>query len=68
MKKAINFLLGTAAVVAQPRAIGVNLGYGVDLSYQHGFGDANMLDVSVNIPAFNGIGLCMLIINSLRGY
>ena len=49
-------VMGVAAAVAQPRAIGVNLGYGVDLSYQHGFGDANMLDVSVNIPAFNGIG------------
>ena len=53
---AIFAVAGIAAAVAQPRAIGVNVGYGVDLSYQHGFGDANMLDVSVNIPAFNGIG------------
>lgn len=41
---------------AQPRAIGANVGYGVDFSYQHGFGESNMLDVCVNVPFFNGIG------------
>ena len=53
---AILAVAGIAAAVAQPRAIGLNLGYGVDLSYQHSIGEANMVDLSVNIPAFNGIG------------
>jgi hypothetical protein len=53
---AILAIVGAATAVAQPRAIGVNIGYGIDLSYQHGLGEANMIDLSVNIPAFNGIG------------
>ena len=53
---AILALVGTATAVAQPRAIGLNLGYGIDLSYQHSLSDANMIDLSVNIPAFAGIG------------
>ena len=61
MKKSILLIailafVGTAAAIAQPRAIGLNLGYGVDLSYQHSLGEANMIDLSVNIPAFAGIG------------
>lgn len=49
--------VGIAAVsYAQPRAIGVNLGYGVDLSYQHNLGESNMIDLSVNVPFFDGIG------------
>ena len=32
---AILAVAGIAAAVAQPRAIGVNLGYGLDVSYQH---------------------------------
>ena len=40
-----------------PRAIGLNLGYGMDLSYQHSLSEANMIDLSVNIPAFSGIGV-----------
>jgi hypothetical protein len=54
---AILALVGTATAVAQPRAIGLNLGYGIDLSYQHSLSDANMIDLSVNIPAFAGIGV-----------
>ena len=53
---AILAIVGAATAVAQPRAIGVNIGYGIDLSYKHGLGEANMIDLSVNIPAFNGIG------------
>lgn len=49
-------IAGVATAVAQPRAVGVNLGYGVDVSYQHSLGNANMIDLSVNLPAFNGIG------------
>ena len=54
---AIMAVAGFAAVVAQPRAIGVNLGYGVDVSYQHSIGESNMIDLSVNIPAFVGVGV-----------
>ena len=53
---AILAFVGTAAAFAQPRAIGVNVGYGIDLSYQHSLGEANMIDLSVNIPLFDGIG------------
>ena len=61
MKKSILLIavlafVGTVAAVAQPRAIGANLGYGIDVSYQHSLGEANMIDLSVNIPFFNGIG------------
>ncbi|MGN0234840.1 MAG: hypothetical protein ACI4BD_00785 [Paludibacteraceae bacterium] len=42
--------------VAQPRAVGVNIGYGVGVSYQHSLGTNNMIDLAVNIPFFNGIG------------
>ena len=53
---AILAVAGVAAAVAQPRAIGLNIGYGVDVSYQHSLGEKNMIDLSVNIPAFSGIG------------
>ena len=53
---AILAVAGISAAVAQPRAIGLNIGYGVDVSYQHSIGASNMIDLSVNIPAFNGIG------------
>jgi hypothetical protein len=48
--------VASLAAYAQPRAIGANLGYGIGFSYQHGFGEANMLDVAATIPFFNGIG------------
>ena len=44
------------AVSAQPRAIGGRLTYGVEFSYQHGFGDANMLQVDVGIPYLGKYG------------
>lgn len=53
---AVMAIAGVAYAAAQPRAIGANLGYGVDFSYQHGLGAANMIDLSVNVPFFNGIG------------
>lgn len=49
-------IAGVAYAAAQPRAIGANLGYGIDFSYQHSLGEANMIDLSVNVPFFNGIG------------
>ena len=54
---AILAVVSVGAAVAQPRAIGLNLGYGVDFSYQHTVGASNMVDLSVNIPTFNGIGV-----------
>ena len=53
---AILAFVGTAAAVAQPRAIGLNIGYGLDVSYQHSLGEKNMIDLAVNIPEFHGIG------------
>lgn len=49
-------LVVSVSAMAQPRAIGVNLGYGIDLSYQHTLSPSNMIDLNVNIPAFAGIG------------
>lgn len=40
---------------AQPRAVGVRLDYGVEVSYEHGFGEANMLSVDFGVPAFRGL-------------
>lgn len=42
--------LASIMAYAQPRAIGANLGGSLGFSYQHGFGEANMLDVSVYTP------------------
>lgn len=53
---AILAIVSVGTSIAQPRAIGVNIGYGVDISYQHSIGESNMIDLSVNIPAFAGIG------------
>ncbi|MCQ2324548.1 MAG: hypothetical protein MJZ53_06900 [Paludibacteraceae bacterium] len=51
-------MAGVAFAVAQPRAIGANLGSGLGVSYQHGFGASNMLDVAVNIPVLTkGFGI-----------
>ena len=61
MMKKLFFTLAVAALAvvaanAQPRAIGGNIGYGFDVSYQHNLGEANMIDLAVNLPAFAGIG------------
>ena len=49
-------VMASVMAYAQPRAIGGNLGYGIGFSYQHSFGEANMLDVAADVPFFNGIG------------
>ena len=53
MKKVLLIVLlavaGATYVAAQPRAVGVNLGAWSSLSYQHGFGDKNMLDLAANV-------------------
>lgn len=51
---ALIFVLGTASAIAQPRAVGVRLGWGVEFSYQHGLGN-NMLSIDAGLPGFNGI-------------
>ena len=53
---AILAIVSIGSAIAQPRAIGANIGYGIDLSYQHSLGEANMIDVSINVPFFEGIG------------
>ena len=47
--------LASIMAYAQPRAIGARLGYGAEFSYQHGFGESNMLELEVGVPAFNGL-------------
>ena len=55
---AVLAVAGVAAAVAQPRAIGLNLGTGNGISYQHSLGEANMLDVAVQVPVLTeGLGL-----------
>ena len=55
---AILAVAGVAAAVAQPRAIGVNLGGSIDVSYQHSIGTDNMIDLSVTLPvAVPGFGI-----------
>lgn len=50
-------MFGALTAVAQPRAIGGNVGAGIGFSYQHGFGEKNMLDVAATIPFVNwGVG------------
>ena len=47
--------LGMAsAAVAQPRAIGGRLGWGVEASYQHGFGK-DFLEADLGLCTFDGI-------------
>ena len=53
---ALMAIASVAYVNAQPRAVGVNLGYGASFSYQHNLGAANMIDLAVEVPAFAGIG------------
>ena len=48
--------IASIAAYAQPRAIGVNLGGGIGFSYQHGFGESNMLDLAVYTPLASGRG------------
>ena len=48
--------VASLAAYAQPRAIGANLGGSLGFSYQHGFGEKNMLDVAVYTPIAVGRG------------
>lgn len=48
---AIAATLSIAAAVAQPRAIGAQLGYGVEFSYEHSLGN-NFLSLDAGFPGF----------------
>lgn len=48
---AIMAMAGISLAVAQPRAIGGRLGYGLEISYQHSVG-ANMVQLEVGVPGF----------------
>ena len=54
---ALVLLSGTAVAVAQPRAVGLNLGPWSSISYEHGFGESNMLDVAAVLHVVNGFGV-----------
>ncbi len=54
---AILAVFAVATAVAQPRAIGLNLGSGSGFSYQHSLSEANVLDVAVSIPLVQGFGI-----------
>ena len=57
MKKFLFVVLLAAASItayAQPRAIGANLGASLGFSYQHGFGESNMLDIAAYTPIVSG--------------
>ena len=58
MKRVVLSLVLFASVIAvsaQPRAIGLRASYGGEVSYQHGFGERNMLQIDVGVPFFHGI-------------
>jgi len=61
MKKILFLAAFVAASVMSyangPRAIGANLGYSAGFSYQHGFGEKNMLDVAVSVPFVSSFGI-----------
>jgi len=45
-----------SVTMAQPRAIGGRLGFGFGASYQHDFGEKNMLQVDLDAIAYNRFG------------
>lgn len=51
-------ILGFAvAASAQPKALGLRLGYGADLSYQHTLGGANFLEADLGLESFKSLNL-----------
>ena len=59
MKRVVLSLVMFASVIAvsaQPRAIGVRLGYDVEVSYQHSLG-SNMLQLDAGLSGFGGFHL-----------
>lgn len=46
-----------AYATSSPRAVGLRLGYGASVTYQHGLADGNMIGIDLDLPGFVGIGL-----------
>ena len=44
-----------AAAVAQPRAVGLKLGWGAEASYQHTVGGANFVEATLGLCTFNAV-------------
>jgi len=44
--------VASLAAYAQPRAIGVRLGYGAEFSYEHALSSGNMVSLEVGVPGF----------------
>ena len=51
-------MLGVATAVAQPRAIGGQIGYGIEASYEHTLGN-NFLSIDLGLPGwfYQGLGI-----------
>ena len=50
-------MLGFAvAAVAQPKAVGIRFGYGVEASYQHSLGN-NFVEANLGLEAFNALNV-----------
>jgi len=49
---AIILIAACTVAMAQPRAIGGRIAYGLGASYQHGFGEKNMLQVDLDFPFY----------------
>ncbi len=47
----------TAAASAQPRAIGIRGGYGVELSYQHSMGGYDFIEADLGLNTFNALNV-----------
>ena len=46
-----------AAAAAQPRAVGVRLGYGVEATYQHTVGSANFVEANLGLNDFTTLNV-----------
>jgi hypothetical protein len=51
------FIGSVAAVVAQPRAVGARLTYGIEASYQHYVGEKNFIQADLGLLGFSGLSL-----------
>ena len=46
-----------AAAVAQPKAVGLRLGYGAEATYQHNVGGANFIEANLGLNDFNTLNV-----------
>ena len=46
-----------AAAAAQPKAVGIRFGYGVEASYQHNLNGANFIEANLGLEAFNALNV-----------